>query len=201
MPEASIMHQVVVGLGNPGDNYRDTRHNAGFQVLDLLMKNHKGSDWQKTARGLSARIRIKNKQIDLLKPMTFMNLSGESVLTYLNLKRYNPDEIIVVHDDLDIQLGQIRVKNSGGHAGHNGLRSVIEMLGTPAFPRVRIGIGQMGNVRNTVDYVLSSPQNDDEILFKNAVEQAASAVEVMVLESMKSAMDRFNRKKQPDNQG
>ncbi|MCD4655574.1 aminoacyl-tRNA hydrolase [bacterium] len=200
MSGVSLQYQVIIGLGNPGEKYLDTRHNAGFRVLDLLKKKYNGIEWVREAKGFVSRIRIKNKRIALLKPMTFMNLSGVSVATFLRLNGIIPEESVVVHDDLDIQAGQIRVKANGGHGGHNGLKSIIETLGSNEFSRIRVGIGHPGGRNNAVDFVLGSPQNDEELFFREAIEQAVSAVELMILENKKSAMDRFNRRKQPNSQ-
>lgn len=192
--------RAVVGLGNPGLEYENTRHNAGFQALDRLHVKYNGSNWDRCAKGVVSNIRIKNKRLALLKPMTYMNLSGKSVSEFLQMKKVSSEELIVVHDDMDIMNDQVRVKFDGGHGGHNGLRSLIDCLGTNKFSRVRIGIGHPGTRKNSVDFVLSSPQNDDEICFNQAIDQAVSAVEIMVLENQKSAMDRFNRKKQPSSE-
>ncbi|MBN1297775.1 aminoacyl-tRNA hydrolase [bacterium] len=196
MADESARFEAVVGLGNPGIQYFLSRHNAGFRVLDHLHDRHRGTPWRDEVKGKTAMISMGGRKVTLLKPMTFMNASGESVSRFVERYRLDASNLIVVHDDLDIDSGTVRVKSGGGHGGHNGLRSIIDTLDSNAFARVRIGIGRPERAKNTVDFVLSSPQNDDEeIAFTTAVDQAVAAVEVMVLEKIKSAMDRFNRKK------
>lgn len=200
MSGSSDQFRVVVGLGNPGVDYENTRHNAGFLVLDRLKDKYNGSDWVRSARGLISNVRIRNKRIALLKPMTYMNLSGRSVAEFLKLNDWLAEETIIVHDDMDIEKDQVRVKFDGGHGGHNGLKSIIDYLGTRSFSRVRVGVGRSPGRNGSVDYVLGTPVNDDMICYQQTIDLAVSAVELMVLENNKSAMDRFNRKKQPDSQ-
>ena len=186
--------RLVVGLGNPGADYTQTRHNAGFLVLDELKSRFKATDWTRKAKGEYCKLRIKNKMVTLLKPMTYMNLSGNSVREFLRVSETEPDEMLVVHDDLDIEAGLIRVKVSGGHGGHNGIRSIMDCIGTGEFSRIRVGLGRPVTGKNTVDFVLGSPQNDDKQLFDESLEKAADAVELIVRENSKSAMDRFNKR-------
>lgn len=191
--------QAVIGLGNPGSRYESTRHNAGFMVIDRFHARHSGSAWQRDCKGMISRITLKNRKLLLLKPMTYMNVSGESLGCLLQKYALTPDELVIIHDDLDIEAGTVRVKNGGGHGGHNGLRSIMDVLDSGSFARLRIGLGRPDNLKNTVDFVLSSPQNvDDDLLFKEALELGVSALELMILEGVKSAMDQFNRKKNAD---
>ncbi len=131
----------------------------------------------------------------LLKPSTFMNLSGEAVSEFIAQQGIEPAEMIVVHDDLDIDSGQVRIKFGGGHGGHKGVRSIIERIGTSDFYRIRIGIGRPDNDKNTVDFVLSSPQNEDEeTAFFQSLDLAVSALEAVIMENPQTAMERYNKK-------
>jgi PTH1 family peptidyl-tRNA hydrolase len=171
---------VVVGLGNPGRSYERTRHNAGYLVADELAKRHDGS-WRKRKKAEAAPVSVGLTDTTLLKPTTFMNNSGSAV------SDYGPEDLIVVHDDLDLEAGTVRVKAGGGAGGHNGLRSIIGRLGND-FVRVRIGIGRPPPGVGVTDYVLSlmdSPVRD-------AIPAAADAVEFVLEHGPEAAMNRFN---------
>jgi peptidyl-tRNA hydrolase, PTH1 family len=170
----------VVGLGNPGRSYARTRHNAGYLVADELAKRHDGS-WRKRKKAEAAPVSVGLKNITLLKPTTFMNDSGSAV------SRHRPEDLIVVHDDLDLEAGTVRVKVGGGAGGHNGLRSIIGRLGSD-FVRVRIGIGRPPAGLTVTDYVLS--RMDPAV--KASIPTAADAVEFVVEHGPEAAMNRFN---------
>ncbi len=169
---------VVVGLGNPGRSYERTRHNAGYLVADELAKRYNGS-WRKKKRAEAASTSLGNAT--LLKPTTFMNNSGSALATY------RPEDLIVVHDDLDLEAGTVRVKVGGGAGGHNGLRSIIQNIGND-FVRVRIGIGRPPAGMSVTDYVLSRMDPD----VKDAIPTAADAVEFVIEHGPEAAMNRFN---------
>jgi peptidyl-tRNA hydrolase, PTH1 family len=171
---------LVVGLGNPGRSYERTRHNAGYLVADELAKRHGGS-WRKKKRAEAAPVSLGQKDATLLKPTTFMNNSVSAVADY------RPEDLIVVHDDLDLDAGTVRVKVGGGAGGHNGLRSIIQNKGNE-FVRVRIGIGRPPVGVTVTDYVLS--RMDSAV--KEAIPTAADAVEVVVENGPEAAMNRFN---------
>jgi len=171
---------VVVGLGNPGRSYERTRHNAGYLVADELAKRHGGS-WRKKKRAEAAPVSLGPKDATLLKPTTFMNNSGSAVADY------GPEDLIVVHDDLDLEAGTVRVKVGGGAGGHNGLRSIIRNKDNE-FVRVRIGIGRPPIGVTVTDYVLS--RMDSAV--KDAITTAADAVEFVVENGPEAAMNRFN---------
>jgi PTH1 family peptidyl-tRNA hydrolase len=169
-----------VGLGNPGRSYERTRHNVGFLVADELARRHGGS-WRKRKRVEAAPVSIGPKEVTLLKPTTFMNNSGTA------LAAYGTENLIVVHDDLDLPPGDVRVKVGGGAGGHNGLRSIIGRLG-PDFVRVRVGIGRPPVSGNVTDYVLSNM----DATVRDAVPRAADAVEAVVEGGPEAAMNRYN---------
>jgi peptidyl-tRNA hydrolase, PTH1 family len=175
-----IKSPVVVGLGNPGRSYERTRHNAGYLVVDELAKRHAGS-WRKKKKSEATPISVGPTNATLLKPATFMNNSGSAVADY------KPENLVVVHDDLDLEAGTVRVKVGGGAGGHNGLRSIIGRLGND-FIRVRIGIGRPPAGVGVTDYVLSRMDS----VVKDAIPTAADAVEVVLEQSPEAAMNRFN---------
>ena len=171
---------VVVGLGNPGRSYERTRHNAGYLVADELAKRHGGS-WRRKKKAEAAPVSLGFENVTILKPTTFMNNSGSAVSSY------SPEDLIVVHDDLDLEAGTVRVKVGGGAGGHNGLRSIIQNLGSD-FVRVRIGIGRAPAGVSVTDYVLSRMDS----VVRDAIPRAADAVEFVIEESPEAAMNRFN---------
>lgn len=151
--------RLVVGLGNPGEKYRDTLHNVGFSAVDIVHGSLEAGPWQKKHLGYLSKGSHKSSQFLLLKPQTFMNVSGESVLACQKYFKIELDEILVVSDDIDRPTGSLRYRKSGGHGGHNGLRSIINALGSERFHRIKIGIGRPENARMSVsDYVLSKPE-------------------------------------------
>jgi PTH1 family peptidyl-tRNA hydrolase len=175
-----IRFPFVVGLGNPGRSYERTRHNAGYLVADELARRHGGS-WRKRKKAEAAPVSVGLTDTTLLKPTTFMNDSGSAI------SDYRPEDLIIVHDDLDLEAGDVRVKVGGGAGGHNGLRSIIGRLGND-FVRVRIGIGRPPAGVTVTDYVLSRM----DPVVKEAIPNAADAVEFVVEHGPEAAMNRFN---------
>jgi PTH1 family peptidyl-tRNA hydrolase len=184
---------LVVGLGNPGTDYVGTRHNVGFDVVDLLARRHGGRLRKAKERALAGEVRIGDRRVGLAEPQTFMNLSGESVGRLV--RRYDIDELhrlVIVHDELDLPLGRLKVKLGGGLAGHNGLRSIKAHLHTDDFVRVRIGIGKPPSKEQGADHVLKRPGKAVRSVLADMVERAADAVEAIVTEGVEVAMNRFN---------
>lgn len=153
--------RLFVGLGNPGKQYQLNRHNIGFMALDVIVERHKFSDWEKKFQGLVSSGTLGGEKVLLLKPQTFMNVSGQSVQAAAAFYKILPDDIVVFHDELDLAPGKLRVKKGGGAAGHNGLRSIDEHLGQ-MYWRVRLGIGHPGMKEMVSGYVLGNFGNDDE---------------------------------------
>jgi len=182
---------LVAGLGNPGREYARNRHNAGHMVVDELGRRHGGS-WRSKFSGELSELRLGDARVALLKPMTYMNESGRSVGAALRFFKLPPDRLLVVHDEGDFDLGRLQARLGGGLAGHNGLRSVAQALGTQDFLRLRIGVGrpERGDRRPLADYVLSdfAPEDDAEEI----VARAADAVELVVHEGLEAAQRRFN---------
>ncbi len=164
---------VIVGLGNPGPQYQGTRHNAGFWFLDALMQRYPCMMRREPKfKGQACRIPIRGREVWLLRPDTFMNLSGQAIGALAAFFKIPPTEILVAHDELDLSVGTIRLKRGGGHGGHNGLRSTIEHLGSREFMRLRIGIGHPGSKDQVHDYVLSRPSADDREQIHRAIEDS-----------------------------
>jgi PTH1 family peptidyl-tRNA hydrolase len=182
---------LVAGLGNPGREYERTRHNAGWMVVDELARRHDGSFRSKFA-GQLAEVRDGDRRLALLKPETYMNVSGRSVGAAARYFKVAPGSLLVVHDDVDLEPGRLQARLGGGLAGHGGLRSIAAELGTQDFLRLRIGVGRpgRGDRRPVADYVLSDfePEIDVDAL----VSRAAAAVEAIVREGLEAAQQRFN---------
>lgn len=173
VPEPTPSLRLVVGLGNPGPQYADTRHNAGFWLVDELARQH-GGHFRPESRyhGETCRIALADRELWLLKPMTFMNRSGLAVAALARFHRIALPEILVVHDDLDLPPGVVRLKRAGGHGGHNGLRDLIAHLGGNDFLRLRLGIGHPGDSREVLDYVLRRAPAGERALVEQAIVDA-----------------------------
>jgi len=184
---------LVVGLGNPGPKYANTRHNLGFMVVDALHRRAAGLGWQEKFQGVTARVDLAGTPVLLLKPLTFMNLSGRSVARASTFFRIPLDGIVVVHDDLDLAFGAIRVKIGGGNGGHKGLASCTADLGGPGFIRVRIGIGRPPH-GDAADYVLQSFSKIEAAELGDIVDRAADAIQAIILDGTVKAMNAFNKK-------
>lgn len=187
--------RMIVGLGNPGPEYAATRHNAGFQAVDRLMQSIPGTSESKRAcSGQLAIGRFRGNPLLFLKPMTYMNLSGESVRQAEQLFKISPSEILVIYDDLDIPVGQLRLRGSGSAGGHNGMSSVIEHLNTQSVPRLRIGIGKEGARNRQVDYVLSDFTAEDKAAYEQSLDDAVDLVKFALARGISHAMARYNQK-------
>ena len=184
---------LVVGLANPGNDYAGTRHNLGADVVRLVADRHGGSFRKSRERADVAEVRVGDLRLVLAIPHTYMNLSGEAVAPLV--KRHgieDPEKLVVVHDELDLPAGRVKVKQGGGLAGHNGLRSIKSHLHTDAFLRVRIGVGRPPNARQGADHVLRRPGKAEKAELDVAVVEAADAVELVLTEGVGVAMNRYN---------
>jgi PTH1 family peptidyl-tRNA hydrolase len=190
---ASTLDLLVAGLGNPGREYADTRHNVGFMVADELARRHGGS-WRAKFSGDLAEMRLDGLRLALLKPQTYMNESGRSVGSAVRFFKVDPETLLVVHDEVDLEPGRLQVRLGGGFAGHNGLRSVAQLLGTGDFARLRIGVGrpERGDPRPVADFVLSPFAPDVDV--EGLVARAADAVETIAREGLEEAQNRFNER-------
>jgi peptidyl-tRNA hydrolase, PTH1 family len=187
------MIKLIVGLGNPGRQYEKTRHNAGFLFLDALAIDL-GCTWSNESRfqGLFAEGSVANGKVMLLKPDTFMNRSGQSVGKIVRYYKLLPEEILVVHDELDFNPGVVKLKKDGGHAGHNGLRDIIAHLGSKEFYRLRIGIGRPAAGKVVVDFVLSSPSKQEWEMLVNSFDLSRSFIGQIVTGDMAAVMNKLN---------
>lgn len=186
------MPSLIFGLGNPGHHYALTRHNLGFMVVDRLAGKLGVSLGRHEYGALVGEGWPAGKRLLLLKPQTYMNRSGLSVSHALADTGLAPSEILVIHDDLDLERGRIRIRPRGGSGGHRGVQSVIDALGTEAFPRLRVGIGRPPPGVDPVCYVLQPFEPEEREVMEEAVERAAAAVELMLAEGLEEAMNRFN---------
>ncbi|MHB8470011.1 MAG: aminoacyl-tRNA hydrolase [Gaiellaceae bacterium] len=184
---------LVVGLGNPGREYARNRHNAGYLVVDELARRHGGA-WKAKFAGRLADVRVPGRKLVLLKPETFMNESGRSVGAAAQFFKVEPDAVLVVHDEGDFELGRLELKAGGGLAGHNGLRSIAQQLGTQDFLRLRIGVGrpERGDPRPLADYVLSNFEPHDDA--DGLIARAADAVEQLAAAGLEDAQAAINRR-------
>jgi peptidyl-tRNA hydrolase, PTH1 family len=188
---ASSLDLLVVGLGNPGRGYERTRHNLGWLVADELARRHGGSFRSKFS-GRLAELRVDGRRVALLKPETYMNESGRSLAAAARFFKLEPEALLVVHDDVDLEPGRLQARAGGGLAGHNGLRSIAQALGTQDFLRLRIGVGRpgRGDRRSVSDYVLSGFDPDEDV--DGLVNRSADAVETVLRDGLETAQARFN---------
>ncbi|MEJ2308566.1 MAG: aminoacyl-tRNA hydrolase [Gammaproteobacteria bacterium] len=184
--------RLIVGLGNPGEKYAATRHNAGFQFVDAVAARfHATFRPEKRFFGDACRVDIGPLQCHLLKPATFMNRCGQSVASICHFYKLSPAEVLVVHDDLDLQPGVIRLKRGGGHGGHNGLRDIHKAIGAD-YQRLRIGIGHPGDRSLVVDYVLKRPSREDDLMMSDAIARGVEEVPAIVGGELQKVMNRLH---------
>lgn len=184
--------RFVVGLGNPGDRYRRTRHNLGFMVVDELLARAGGGTGREEEEAWVAEAAVAGEPVLLVKPLTFMNRSGVAVERLLARRDGSPADVLVVMDDVALELGTLRIRERGSHGGHNGLRSLIDLLGTDEFPRVRVGIRKGDPPEDMAAYVLSAFPEEDVLVVQEVVGWAADAVAWTMKEGVPAAMNRFN---------
>ena len=188
---------IVVGLGNPGKEYDGTRHNMGYDVITELIDRHNVPPGGVSMNALFGKGRIEGQPVILVKPLTYMNNSGEAVRAFVDYYKVDPEtELIVVYDDIDLEPGQIRVREQGSAGSHNGMKSVIRHLGMNTFARVRVGIGAKPEQWDLADYVLARPSAEDRTRLNEAIRDAADAVAMIVRGDIEDAMSSYNRKKQ-----
>jgi PTH1 family peptidyl-tRNA hydrolase len=187
---------LIVGLGNPGAEYRDTRHNAGAWFVEALAKDSNVSLRSDTKfHGLHSTAKLKGYDVHLLIPTTYMNLSGQSVKAVASYYKIPPEQIIIVHDELDLPPGEIKLKLDGGHGGHNGLRDIIRHLNTNKFYRLRIGIGHPGHSNLVHDFVLNAPKKAERELINNAMQNAEYVVPLLLEGEYQKAMQELHTTK------
>lgn len=189
---------IIVGLGNPGKQYEHTRHNVGFEVIDILADRIGICIEEKKHKALCGRGILEGQKVVLAKPQTFMNLSGESVRAISDFYKVESNDIIIVYDDVSLEPGQLRIRGKGSAGGHNGIKNIIAHLGTQEFPRVKIGVGEKQKGMDLADYVLSRFSKGEQEIMEEAFREAADAVAMMVRQNIDSAMNHFNMKKKTE---
>jgi PTH1 family peptidyl-tRNA hydrolase len=182
---------IVVGLGNPGSEYEGTRHNIGFEVVDALASSYGGSSWRMQSQACVVRVRMGSSDVLLVKPQTYMNLSGDAVGALLRYFKVDVGALLVVHDELDFVPGDVRLKQGGGHGGHNGLKSIGAHVGFE-FVRVRVGVGKPKHASSGADYVLSRVGGGERKLLDEAVAKAVLMVESVLADGVQAAMRQFH---------
>ena len=195
MAVRSIDLKVIVGLGNPGSKYTETRHNAGFWFIEEVARKY-GASFRpdKKFHGEVAKVTVEGKDIWLLKPATFMNRSGLAVQSLLSFYRFTAEQLLVAHDEIDLPPGTAKLKTGGGHGGHNGLRDIISQLGSKDFHRLRIGVGHPGSKDQVVDYVLHSASRDDRILIDRDIDDAVAVLPALASGAFEQAMQSLHSK-------
>lgn len=183
--------KLIVGLGNPGKEYEKTRHNIGFMVMDRLADILNVSISISKFKGEYVKLKYKGEDVILLKPMTYMNNSGESVIQVMNYFKIDVEDILVVYDDMDMPVGKLRLRESGSAGGHNGVKSIIAHVGTQKFKRIRVGIDKHPRIK-VIDYVLGHFQKDEQVLIDEGIENAVKAIELYLDKDFVVAMNQFN---------
>ena len=186
---------IIAGLGNPGREYENTRHNAGFMVLDALADKLGADISERKHKALCGKAVIGGQKVILLKPQTYMNSSGESIRAVADYYKGAPEDILVIYDDISLAPGQLRIRAKGSAGGHNGIKSIIAHLGTQEFPRVKVGIGEKPPRMDLADYVLGHFSEGEKRIMADAVKEAADAVCEIVNMGIEQAMNDHNRKK------
>ncbi len=189
---------IIAGLGNPTKEYDKTRHNVGFGVIDALADQYGIDVSERKHKALCGKGVIEGQRVLLIKPQTFMNLSGESLRAAMDYYKVTPQEMIVVYDDISLDPGQLRIRLKGSAGGHNGIKNIIAHLGTQEFPRVKVGVGAKPPRMDLKDYVLSRFSQGERELMDQAFREAADAVVMMMTEGADRAMNHFNTKKKAE---
>ena len=183
---------LIVGLGNPESEYANTRHNMGFDTINEIAKKNNINITKTKFKGLYETGIIQGKKVILLKPQTYMNLSGESVKEIVNFYNINPEEIIIIYDDIDTEKGNIRIRKKGGPGSHKGMQSVVENLQTSNFGRIRVGIGQPEFKKDMINYVIGKVPEEEKKILHQGIEKAVEAVEEIIKNGIDIAMNKFN---------
>ena len=192
---------LIAGLGNPGRQYEKTRHNMGFDTIDELIDRHRIPQGGIAHKAMYGKGMIAGEKVLAVKPLTYMNLSGESLREWVNYYKLDPEtEMIVIYDDIDLEPGQIRIRKKGSAGVHNGIKSIIAQLGTQNFYRIKVGVGAKPRGWDLADYVLGRFSSDERIAVDKAICDAADAVEMILRDGIESAMNHYNRKNKQEQQ-
>lgn len=193
MPETKKLY-LVAGLGNPGNKYRETRHNAGFLLIDHVADAYGIALDKSKFDAIYGRGKIENRDVILVKPMSYMNLSGHPVFRLAEYYRISSREMVVIHDDIDLALGRIKIKEKGGHGGHKGLKSVMQVFGGDCFARLRIGVGRSESGIDVADYVLGRFSKAEQEILQQIIEKAQDALVAILCKGIRDSMNEFNQK-------
>lgn len=189
---------IIAGLGNPTKEYEGTRHNVGFQVIDKIADKYNISVDGKKSRAYVGKGIIAGQKVLLVKPQTYMNLSGESIRGLVDYYKIDPEtELLVIYDDISLNPGQIRIRKKGSAGGHNGMKNIISHLGSDVFARIKVGVGEKPKGYDLADYVLGHFSKDDKVLMEDGYEKAIKATEQILMDEMDAAMNEYNRKVKP----
>ena len=188
---------LIAGLGNPGKEYETTRHNVGFMTIDCLADRLRCDVTTRKFLGFVGSGYIGGEKVILLKPQTYMNLSGESIRAAADFYKLDPDQVIVIYDDISLDVGAVRIRAKGSAGGHNGMKSIISHLGTQDYPRVRVGIGEKPARMDLADYVLSHFTKAEMDVLKDSIKDAADAVELLITDGVQASMNKYNKVKKP----
>ena len=189
--------KLLVGLGNPGSEYSRNRHNMGFLCLNQFAKSHRLAFSQRESKSRVARGEISGIPVILAKPTTYMNTSGVAVASLVRQEKIPMSDILIIHDDMDLPLGKIRLKPKGSAAGHHGIESIIASLGSQEFPRLRVGIGRPGDTGGTIDYVLGDFLPSEREIVEEVIARVSKAIDCFIAEGLEKAMSTFNRDEVP----
>lgn len=190
---------IIVGLGNPGKEYEGTRHNAGFDVIDRLADQYHISVEERKHRAFCGKGVIGGQKVVLVKPQTYMNLSGESVRSIVDYYKIDEEsELLVIFDDISLDVGQIRIRKKGSAGGHNGIKNIIAQLGTTEFQRIKVGVGEKPKHYDLADYVLGHFSKEEQVLMDEGYAHAVHAVEMILEGDISAAMNEYNRKKKEE---
>ena len=183
---------LIIGLGNPEEEYDRTRHNMGFNTINKIAEKYDIEIKKSKFQGMYESTIIENEKVILVKPQTYMNLSGNCVKEFADFYKIENDKIIIIHDDMDVEPGKIKIRKKGSSAGHNGIKSIIQMLGTEEFPRIRIGIGRPENKEDKINFVLEEIPEEERKKLEEGIEKAKQAVIEILKNGIDTAMNKFN---------
>ena len=187
---------LIVGLGNPGKQYENTRHNVGFDAVDLLVDEYRVPSSGKQHKAMYGKGVIAGQKVILAKPLTYMNLSGESVRALVDYYKIDPEEeLLVIYDDISLEVGQLRIRRKGSAGGHNGIKNIIANLGSSVFPRIKVGVGEKPKGYDLADYVLGKFSKEDRVLMEEGYDLACEASTLIMQGAIDQAMNEYNQKK------
>ena len=188
--------RIIIGLGNPLDKYQASRHNIGWDAITRISDDYRISMDSKSHKAICGKGYIEGEKVILAKPTTYMNLSGESVRELVDYYKVSLEDIIVIYDDVSLEVGQLRIRKKGSAGGHNGIKSIIQHLGTDEFPRIKVGVGEKPKEWDLADYVLSRFNKDEQNAIRDSLKDVSDACKMIVIDDIDKAMNQYNKKKE-----